>query len=154
MGVAWIAVETWLARRSFGLIPPRAIRGAIQRAGWRVGRLLGLKPPSRNLLGTAALAPVQASLEIRWQQGLEGKPLKEQIRILDERIENTRNFLLGKVSDEAARRAKADEEEVRERLAELNEVRTRLQEVTMGGFRVRWYGAALILAGIALAEWG
>ena len=155
IGVASIVWEIRHARRQFGLNSTSKVRRWAGRSLRRVGALVGIKKSATVHAGGAmAAVSVMATGEGRVIRSLTGKPTEEQIEILAERIEEIWEVMPKRLSDEAARRAGADEEEARARIEATKQVLDAVQDSALGGFRVRGYGAAAIIVGLALSTWG
>jgi hypothetical protein len=101
-----------------------------------------------------AAAAAMATGEGRVIKALTGKPVEEQLGILAERIEEIWDVMPKRLNDEAAKRATADDEETRARIEATRKILDAVQESALGGFRVRGYGAAAIILGLALSTWG
>ena len=154
IGVASIVWELHRTRRQFGLSNSRWIR-RLQTLGGRALRLVGIKKsPEVHAVGATAIASATAFGEARVIKSLKGQPVEVQIGILEERIEQMWETLPRKIGDEASQRVKADEEETRARIAATRQLTDAIQQAALGGFRIRGYGAVLIIVGTALVTWG
>lgn len=155
IGVASIVWEIRHARRQFGINSKSQVRQRAERLARRLGAWVGVKKSrSAHVGGTMAAVSAMATVETRVIKSLTGKPVEEQLGILAERIEEIWDVMPKKLSDEAAKRASADEEEARARMGATRQVLDAVQDSALGGFRVRGYGVAAIIAGLALSTWG
>jgi len=153
VGVATLVFEFYHARRQFRLGSPGWLRKS-RALGHRLLRIIGLRKPATIAVSGSCSATATASCEARVIKSLEGKPVDTQIDILAERIQEIWEAFPRKLNGEAALRAKADEDETRGGIEATKKVLDAMQESALGGFRVRGYGAALIIVGTALATWG
>lgn len=155
IGVASIVWEIRHARRQFGLDSTSKVRRWAGRSLRRVGALVGVKK-SRTVHVGATMAAVWAvgTADARVIKALAGKTTDEQIAILAERIEEIWDVMPKRLNDEASKRASADDEEARARIEATKQVLDAVQDSALGGFRVRGYGAAAIIVGLALSTWG
>lgn len=155
VGVASIVWEIRRARRQFGLGSTSKVRRWAVRSFRRVGALVGIKKSvTIHAGGAIAAVSVMATGEGRVVNSLAGKPVEEQIAILAERIEEIWEVMPKKLNDEADKRASADNEEARARIEATKQVQDAVQKSALGGFRVRGYGAGLIILGLILSTLG
>ena len=154
IGVASIVLELHLARRQLGVGSPSWLP-RLRRMGDRVMSMVGRRR-ARTITGQGAVttAPVTCSMDARVIKSLEGKTVDVQIGILASRIEEIWRALPQKIEDEASLRATADEQEALARIEATKKVLNAMQDSALGGFRIRGYGAVLIIVGTALVTWG